>query len=77
MYIQDVQSQRHISGGRVFMAGTTNVLGRQCDAFTLLTGFVYSTSTGNEAKQLVPIKQVSAGGFELPQWIPHIYVELY
>eukprot|EP01036_Dinobryon_divergens_P023212 gene23212-31534_t len=57
----DVQSQRHISGGRVFMAGTTNVLGRQCDAFTLLTGFVYSTSTGNEAKQLVPIKQVSAG----------------
>lgn len=64
LYGQVTQRERPISGGRVFMAGTTNVLGRQCDAFTLLTGFVYSTSSGSAAvqvKELVPIKQVSAG----------------
>ena len=58
---EDMQTkkQRHLSGGRVFMAGTVNVLGRQCDSFTLLTGFVSSVSGTN--RNLVPIKQVSAG----------------
>mmetsp|Transcript_28680 Transcript_28680/g.39355 ORF Transcript_28680/g.39355 Transcript_28680/m.39355 type:complete len:724 (+) Transcript_28680:94-2265(+) len=57
---EDVQKQRHLAGGRVFVAGSRNVLGKQCDSFTQLTEF-RSGSNGSESIAAVPIKQVSAG----------------
>ena len=54
---EDVQKQRHLAGGRVFVAGSRNVLGKQCDSFTPLNNF----QSGADSIAAVPIKQVSAG----------------
>jgi hypothetical protein len=57
---EEMQKQRHVTGGRVFVAGSGNVLGRQCDSFTLLNKF-RSSVTNEDTPTHIPIKHVSAG----------------